>query len=355
MEIDRPRLLTILDEEEAESGFSGVILLRIGGKVALAEARGLANRSEKLPNTLETRFGIASGTKTFTALAVCQLIERGSLSLGARLADCVDQEFPGFAPDVTIVQLLTHCSGIPDYADEEEGVDYAEIWNTNPAYRFRNPADFLPLLARRGMKFAPGQRFHYNNSGYILLGLAIEKAAGMDYHEYMAQEVFAPAGMKDTGFFELDRLPARTALGYLPSSLSTEARTNIYSIPARGGPDGGLFTTAADLLAFYDALRAHRLLSPAGTASFLAPHIATSHGLSSEPGLRSQGSSHYGYGMWMQVADGRVERMTISGGDPGAECFFDIYPNLDLQAIYLANCERVLGRVRRRICELLGK
>jgi CubicO group peptidase (beta-lactamase class C family) len=353
MQMDTDRIAAIVRQHEAESGFSGVILLRSGGEVVLSEACGMANRSAGVPNTMDTRFGIASGTKSFTGLGVCRLIEMGKLALGTRLVDCAGHRFTKFSAEITVGQLLTHCSGIPDYADEEDDVDYAAIWNTAPSYLFRRPADFLPLFADREMKYRPGERFHYNNAGYILLGLIIENVAALGYHDYMAQQVFLPAGMQDTGFFELDRLPTRTALGYISGSTPGQWRTNIFSIPIKGGPDGGLFTTAADLLGFYDALVAHRLLSPQATAEFLSPQIATAHALSGEPGRWPQVSSHYGYGMWMEVADDQVQRMTISGGDPGAECFFDIYPGLDLQAIYLANGEGAAGRMRREICEAL--
>ena len=154
------------------------------------------------------------------------------------------------------------------------------------------------------MKFEPGRRFSYNNGGYVLLGLAVEDASGMPYADFIERHVFARAGMTDSGFFEMNALPDRTAYGYLD-----DGRTNIYEVPIKGMPDGGAFVTAPDMSSFWDALLGHRLLRPDVTSAFLSPHVAADPGGDDE--------RHYGYGLWMAVEDGVVSRYTSSGADPG--------------------------------------
>ncbi|MFU8887970.1 MAG: serine hydrolase domain-containing protein, partial [Trueperaceae bacterium] len=106
-------------------------------------------------------------------------MERGRLAFDARLVDCVDAPLPAFDPGVTLHQLLTHSAGIPDYFDEAVMNDYEALWRERPMYRFRTPSDFLPLFAHLPMKAAPGTAWAYDNAGYVLLGLAVERAAGM--------------------------------------------------------------------------------------------------------------------------------------------------------------------------------
>ena len=108
--------------------FSGVVRVELGERVLFEEARGLANRSDSLLNEVHTRFQMASGCKLFTAVAICQLVEEGRLSLDTRLGECLSEDFPRFDPAVTIRHLLTHTSGVPDYFDEAGGADYEALW-----------------------------------------------------------------------------------------------------------------------------------------------------------------------------------------------------------------------------------
>ncbi|MEN8114389.1 MAG: serine hydrolase domain-containing protein, partial [Actinomycetota bacterium] len=232
----------LVREQLAKQPFSGVVQVREGREVVFADAFGYSNRSDEVLNTVTTRFGTASGTKTFTGVAVCRLIEEGKLSLESRLVDVVDHSFPRFDPAITIRHLLTHTSGVPDYFDEESldaQADFGDVFDDLPVYRVRVPSDVLSLFQNEPMKFEPGGRFSYSNGGYVLLGLAIEAASGMAYADYVEHNVFARAGMADSGFFEMDNLPARTAYGYLD-----DGHTNIYKVPIKGLPDGGAFVTA---------------------------------------------------------------------------------------------------------------
>lgn len=161
MSIDSSLVEAFVNQHTASAPFSGVIVVKEDGQTIFAQASGLANRSDAVPNILATRFGTASGSKTFTAVAICQLVARGLLTFDTPLATCLHDPVPPFAPGVTIHQLLTHTSGIPDYFDEDIMDDYAALWHDLPVYRLRSPADFLPLFQTKPMMFAPGSRFHY--------------------------------------------------------------------------------------------------------------------------------------------------------------------------------------------------
>lgn len=339
--IDRNDIAEIVTGGVRASGYSGIVMVRRRGEVEFAEAFGLANRSEGIPNTIETRFAIASGTKTFTAVSVLKLLDRGRLRLDTRLSECLPDLFPEVAESITVEHLLTHRSGVPDYADEERGDDYGAIWIERPCYGMRTPADFLPLFRDLPMKFAPGERFGYSNAGYVLLGLIVERSSGRSYCDYVEEEVLAPAGMKDSGFFELDRLPENTARGYIPLPPPGDWKTNVFSTPARGGPDGGMYTTGPDLLRFHDALRGHRLLLPGTTALLAEPRVDAG----------GDDGTSYGYGLWFRAGGDRPTRVTISGGDPGAEAVFDSYPDLDLQVVHLSNTQGALMTVARLLRE----
>ncbi len=307
MTLDRRALVDAIERQHAREPFSGVISVREHGEVVLEKAFGLAHRAEGIPNTVATRFGIASGTKTLTAIAVARLVEQGRLDFDARLVDCVDVALPGIDPEVTLHHLLTHSAGIPDYFDEAVMDDYEELWRERPMYGFRTPSDFVPLFAHLPMKAAPGSAWTYNNAGYVLLGLAIEQASGMPFATYVERHVLKACGMASSGFFALDRLPGGTARGYLPTA-DGGWRTNAYAIPIVGGADGGAYTTAGDLARLWDALLGQRLVGAATLERMLTPYWGTG------PDAAEQ---HYGYGLWIARREGRSDAYTMVGEDPG--------------------------------------
>jgi CubicO group peptidase (beta-lactamase class C family) len=344
VEFDVEAIASLLHEAVRQRDFSGVAYLRQGGQVLLAHACGLAQRAERIPIRTDTRFEIASGAKSFTAVAVIRLIERGRLALGSRLGEVLSVPLPAFAREVTIAQLLTHSSGLPDYADEQRpDFDYEAIWLDLPVYRIRSLRDCLPLLLHGERKFAPGERFEYCNSGYVLLGLVIEAVSGEDFFTHMQREVLDPAGLRDSGYFESDRLPANTAVGYLPLPDGRGYRSNVFSIPARSGADGGLYASAPDLSRFLDAVSGSRLTGEALTRELLRPHIE----VDAEKGY------HYGYGFWFSRTERGVRRMSIAGSDPGTECSCSFYPEHALQLVLLTNLHEGLRDLRPRIESVL--
>lgn len=223
-----------LEKIQKENQFAGSIFMKQGESVQVQSSFGYANRAEAILNEKETRFGIASGCKLFTAVAIAQLAEAGKLSFDALLRDVLDISFPHFHKDVTIHHLLTHTSGIADYFDEEVMDDFEELWINTPMYHMRRLHDFLPLFQKEQQKFIPGEKFAYNNAGYIVLGLIVEKVSGMVFTDYVQQNILDKAGMRNSGYFALDALPTRTAIGYIDREDGTW-KTNMYSLPIQGG------------------------------------------------------------------------------------------------------------------------
>jgi CubicO group peptidase (beta-lactamase class C family) len=306
--------------------FSGVIFLREREEILFAQGYGMANQAEQIPNTVDTRLGMASGAKTFTSVAICQFVERGRITFDTRLKDCLDIPLPSFDVGVTLHHLLTHSAGIPDYFDEAILDDYEALWHERPMYAFRTPGDFLPLFANGTMKFEPGMQWAYNNAGFILLGLVVEQLAGVPFSEYVEKHIFQACGMTSSGYFPMDRLPGQTAQGYIPAD-EGGWRTNIYALPIVGGPDGGAFTTVHDLARFWDALMGCRLLNRETAARMLTPYWRTN----------PNKESYYGYGLWMSQEKGRPRVYYMLGEDPGVSFFSSVHPAEQIQFSLMGN------------------
>ena len=266
---DVTSLKDALDDTAERTGFSGVVRIDRSGDTELSAAYGFADRGHGVPNTVETLFGTASGSKTLTALAVMALVERGTLQLGTTARSLLGEDLPLVADDVTVEHLLAHRSGIGDYLDEEAIDDITDHVMTVPVHELATTEQFLPVLDGHETRFPAGERFEYNNGGYVVLALLAERASGVDFHELVRTLVCEPAGMVDTAFLRSDELPGRAARGYLAVD---GLRTNVLHLPVAGSGDGGAYSTLADLHRFWVSLHAGRIVSPDGLAEMLRPH-----------------------------------------------------------------------------------
>jgi CubicO group peptidase (beta-lactamase class C family) len=257
-----------LDGAAERTGFSGVVRLDRSGETELVAAYGHADRAHRVPNTVETLFATASGTKGLTALAVMCLVERGTLELGTTARSVLGEDLPLIADDVTIEQLLAHRSGIGDYLDEGAVDDIGYYVMPVSVHELATTEQFLQVLDGHETVFPAGERFAYNNGGYVVLALLAERVSGVDFHQLVRMLVCEPAGMVDTAFLRSDELPGRAALGYLSVD---GPRTNVFHLPVLGSGDGGIYSTAADFSAFWDALFAGRIVSPERVAEMVRP------------------------------------------------------------------------------------
>ncbi len=257
-----------IDRAAAQASFSGVVAVDAGDRRLLGLAGGFADRAHAVPNTLDTRFAIASGTKAFTALAVMRLVEEGVLDLGTRARALLGDDLPLIDDSVTVEHLLSHSSGIGDYLDEEAGGEITDYVLGVPVHTLDTAEAYLPVIDGFPQVFAPGERFAYNNGGYVVLALLAERASGVGYHELVAREVCARAGLTRTAFLRSDELPGDVALGYLDDE---GVRTNVLHLPVRGVGDGGISTTVGELHAFWRALLAGRIVRPETLAAMSKP------------------------------------------------------------------------------------
>lgn len=257
-----------VDGVAERSGFSGVVRLDRAGETEFSAAYGFADRSHGVLNTVDTLFATASGSKGLTALAVMSLVERGTLELATPARSLLGEDLPLISDDVTIEQLLAHRSGIGDYLDEDSADDSGYWMMPVSVHELATTEHFLPVLGGHETVFPAGERFKYNNGGYVVLALLAERASGMDFQQLIRTLVCEPAGMVDTAFLRSDELPGRAARGYL---FVDGLRTNVFHLPVLGNGDGGIYSTAADLSAFWDSLFDGRIVSPERVAEMVRP------------------------------------------------------------------------------------
>lgn len=338
-------------ETAAEAGaFSGVALVTQGDTTLLEVAHGFAHRGFGIPNTPAMRFDIASVTKLFTAVATLQLVERGDIDLDTPVIPFLDLRGTTISPEVTVRQVLTHSSGMADDADEEAGEDYDLLFVDTPNYRFRNTGDQLPHFVDKAPNFAPGAGVRYNNAGFLLLGLMIEKVSGLTFHDYVRQHVFERAGMSSADFLALDGINHNLAEHYRQIEQDDGEvawRKNIYSYPPVGDPAGGATVTARDLDTFFRALQHRRLLGNDLTAEMLTPQV-TSHAYD------TGGACWYGYATQIDVEDdGSISAWGKDGVNSGVASNAEILPDLDVAVILLANQDCDVWALDRQIDRIL--
>lgn len=292
-------------EDVIDKDFRGCCLITREDTVLFEKAFGYADYPNKTPNTVETKFATASAGKVFVAVAILQLIEKGMLHFNDTLGKLLDFDLHQIDTEITVEQLLTHTSGIPDYFDESILDNYEAIWKNYPNYKIRTNADLLPLFIHKPMLYAKGERFQYNNTGYVVLALILEKITKLAFDEYLQLHIFDVCGMKSTGYYALDRLPAKCASNYILEEGCNEFRTNIYSVDVKGTGAGGAFTTVKDVARFWNTLLSHKLLSAEMTAKMLMCHSKNST------------DEYYGYGVWLKKLANGVYSPYIQGCDPG--------------------------------------
>ncbi len=330
-----------------DGDFSGVVLIDRPEGTLLERGYGLASYTWQVPAAPDIRYDTASITKLFTAVAVLQQVEAGAITLDTSVIDYLGLTGTTISPAATVHHLLCHTSGIGDDADEEAGEDYEAIYAERPNYSVRRTADLLEGFRDKPVNFTPGEACRYCNASYVLLGLVVEQATGRTYRDYVAEHVFGPAGMTDSGFFAMDRVVPRAAEGVEPVSGDGKGRPaegdggpadgagiawrrNIYSYPPIGSPDGGAHVTARDLLTFHQALLAGRLLRPETVALMTGQRARHTD---------EDGDVHWmGYG-WESDTDesGALRSYWKDGINVGASGAIRHYPGAGITTVVLSN------------------
>lgn len=311
----------------ADQDFHGCISIRTNNETLFEKAYGYADLANQLPNTLSTRFPTASAGKVFVAVGILQLIEKGRLQLDHTIGELLDFKWHAIDPAITVEQLITHTSGIPDYFDESTMEEYAELWRDYPNYKIRKNADLLPLFMHKPMMYPRGARFQYNNTGFVVLGLIIEKIAGLPFDAYLDNHIFSACGMHHTGYYELDRLPANCANAYIHDETKNQYYTNIYSVDAKGTGAGGAFTTIGDIERFWLALMSYKVLSPELTKRMLSKQSG------------SDQDGYYGYGIWLRKKPDNTYTPYFQGYDPGVSFVTSYEKNTSITLVSNFGCD----------------
>lgn len=305
-------------------------LVMQNGKVAFRKGYGIAEMRTKQAVGPETNFRLASLSKQFTATAIMLLVHDGKLRYDDRLTD-VFPDFPAYGKAISIRQVLNHTSGLLDYEDlmqkQYPGVPDEKI----PQIR---DAGVLALLEKQSTtKFAPGARWDYSNSGYVLLGLVVEKKSGMRFGDFLRERIFVPLGMSETVAYEKDRNEVRhRAYGHSQSG-SGWRETDQSSTSATLG-DGGIYTSLVDMEKWDRALSHHTLL----TEAEMQPALTAPSGPDGAPLHMPDGVLAPGYGFgWFLDADHGHRRYWHYGETVGFRTAIQRFPDDHLSVIVLCN------------------
>ncbi len=277
-------------------GFSGSVLVAVDGNVILSEGYGMADRAFGSPNTPQTKFYIGSITKQITAAAILKLQDRGLLHVHDTISNYLPDYGAPFADRVTIHQLLTHTSGIPNYTNLPEVV----------VHRTRDvtPAEIMNSIKEWSLQFEPGAAMDYSNSNYVILGAVIEAVSGQSYEAYLHKAFFKPLGMSSTGYGRREIALPERAEGYTRND-SLEFINAVETHLSLLHSAGALYSTTEDMLRWDQALYEAKVLSRRAITTMLTPHRA-----------------QYGYGWVIDTLYGRTH--TYHGGFlDGFNCTFE--------------------------------
>ncbi|MBM7648178.1 CubicO group peptidase (beta-lactamase class C family) [Bacillus ectoiniformans] len=292
-----------IDQYLTNEGFQGAVLIAKDGEVLFEKGYGEAAPDVK--NTPDTLYQIASLSKTFTATAVMQLAEKKLLSVD----DPLSAYFPDFpnAKNITIGHLLSHSSGIPDYLNPEFEFDYGKKWDPN---------DIVDVVSDADLEFTRGESYAYSNTGYVLLGLIIEKVSGQSYAEYISEHIFKPAGMKNSMFEFTKEMPRAAG--------NVEGKPGPAMDHSAAYAAGDIISTAEDLSLFYKSLHNNELVSKETGNLMKATHA-------------KKFPYQYGYGWYTQEVMGH-KAVGHSGGYPsGFRHYVAHLQEEDLLVIVLSN------------------
>jgi D-alanyl-D-alanine carboxypeptidase len=299
----------------------GAVGLSIGvarkGEVLLEKGYGLADAEFDVPADGETMFRIGSVTKQFTSAAILLQIEQGHMKLDDTLEKLVP-EFPTPGHTVTLRQLLNHTSGIPSYTD------IGDAWEAKWPLELKHE-ELLALVKDKPFDFEPGSDWRYNNTGYYLLGMALEKASGKSYAVHVKKTLFEPLGLKRTRYDSNSELIKNRAQGY---TLVLGRLVNDQPLGvAQPGAAGGLISTGGDLVRWQMALTSGRVVKPESYALMTTPTV-----------LPNGKDTGYGFGLMIDTFEGK-KRIQHGGGIFGFNSMLLWLPGDDVHVAVISNGE----------------
>lgn len=311
----------------AEHDFNGTILIQKGliqkgGEVSYARSFGLANIPHKVPNTVQTKYKVASITKVFTSVLILQLREQGKIDLNRTIRTYLPDYAGEGADKVTIHQLLNHTSGIEN-SDTVKDLDTA-LKSGIPNYQTPFTSDqILARFASGRLVNVPGQVFDYNNADYIVLGKIIERLHGKPYEQVLREAILQPLKMESSGILhQSDILDGLADTYFFRPDLKTMVN-DLPMYPENWYAAGAMYSTVQDVLAFANALFGGKLLKQETLALMVKP-----------------GLDDYGYGAWVYDSkiDGKMHRtFKRPGSIMGAQSQLFRFLDDDVTIIILSN------------------
>lgn len=315
-------LATRIDQyiQDKHPDLSGTILVAQDGEILISRGYGLADREHEIPNTAQTKFEIGSITKSFTAMAIMILEERGLLNVADSICKYLSACPEAWEP-VMIHHLLNHTSGIRNYSDIFDNQFETGIIDVDPCKEYSS-AEVVSMFKDFPLKYAPGKHWRYTNSGYFLLGVIIENVSGDSYDEFLQKNIFQPLEMAETGYAHTHTYEKIGALGYfLDQDQIINAPCWDVSIKRAAG---GLYSTVGDLYKWDQALYSDQLVSYETLDKMFTSDV------------RMRGGKTYGYG-WMISKRKGHRIIEHPGALPGFLAQLARYPDEQVTIIVLKN------------------
>ena len=323
--------LNTLNQDE----FSGTILVAKNDKIIEERAYGFSSIEFNVKNNTETKFNIASITKMFTAVATLQLYDQKKIELDIPIGNYLP-DYPNklVRDSVTIHQLLTHTSGLNNfYVTAEDKMKNSE---------YKETSDFVKLFVNDTLLSKPGSKYNYSASGFVILGLIIEKVSGKNYYDYLKDVILEPTKMFDTSELEVDSIIINKANGY--TSMFGEHKTlkkNDYYL-TKASPGGFYYSTIKDLFNFSKALRNYKLLKKETTELMFKPKVkgyntSIGYGIDVDERYNQTILGHSGgwYGIHCELMDFTNDNYTVvilsnidDGGKKGASLVADFFKQI---------------------------
>lgn len=321
------RTEVFLSKMVEEEKFSGVALVKRGDEIVHARAYGMAN--DTLPNTLDMAFHVASITKQFTAAATMQLVEEGAIDLNENINLYLPKHYrSSHWGAVNVRHLLSHSSGIPDYALERDYYNVVDGWPDAATMD-----GMVQEAMSKPVEFEPGSDYEYSNIGYTLLGIMIENISGLAYADYVESKILRPAGMTKSRIHQLDHVPSPDEPRGNRWNDTEQRHTKdlVVTLPVTP-PDGGLITTLNDFTRWIEVYRSPAPAWIAASSIDLMTRPAIPAGSYDWPEEGIRGEASYGFGLALSG-----DLLMHEGGIVGFTSYFIHSRNDDLLFVVFAN------------------
>jgi CubicO group peptidase (beta-lactamase class C family) len=318
-----PRMQQVIQSYVTNKSFMGSVLVAKDGKLLINQGYGYADLEWDDPNTPDTKFRLGSLTKQFTGASILLLEERGKLKIEDPVSKYLPDS-PAAWEKITIYNLLTHTSGIPNFTG------FPDYRTTE--WKDTTPAELVARFRDKPLEFEPGTKFNYSNSGYILLGYLLEKISGQSYGDFLQQNIFTPLGMEDSGIDSNAAILPKRAQGYSPSPKGIQHTGYIsMTIPFSAG---AIYSTTGDLLKWEQGLFGGKVISEASLKKMTTPF-----------------KDNYAFGLFIGDSSGH-KMISHAGGIEGFNTSLHYYPDDKLTVVVLANLNGDTGAIANNLGKL---